>query len=342
MSAPERSNWGSLGRWLPGLILSTLSILMLVWLTNWEAVERALAIMGVGWVLPAVLLFLISNALRALAWRTLLQNKAPYGRVFLTLNEGYLINNILPFRLGELARAFLLAQSANLSALFVLATIVIERAFDIAIAAGLLLVTLPFVLGVEAAKPAAWFALCLVGLGLAALYLAARYRERIETFLERRVDRFPFLRKILPRLNSIFEGLGILERPSQFLLALGLLLSSWFFGLAEVYVVFNSANIAVPAWWSGFVLGALSFGIALPSAPAGIGIYEVAMVGALSLLGVAIEQALAFAIVVHLIHILVTGLIGSYGLIRDGETLTGIYRRVRTWRKAEVLDPGKP
>jgi hypothetical protein len=66
------------------------------------------------------------------------------------------------------------------------------------------------------------------------------------------------------------------------------------------------------------------------------------MVGALSLLGVAIEQALAFAIVVHLIHILVTGLIGSYGLIRDGETLTGIYRRVRTWRKAEVLDPGKP
>lgn len=340
MSTPNRSSWGSVGRWLPGLILSVLSIIILVRLTNWKAVERALAIMGVGWLLPAVLFFLISNALRAMAWRTLLQNKAPYGRVFLTLNEGYLINNILPFRLGELARAFLLAESAHLSALFVLATIVIERAFDVAIAAGLLLATLPFVLGVEAAKPAAWSALFLVGLGLAALYLAARYRVHIEAFLERRTERFPWLGKILPRLAPIFEGLGTLTRPSQFLLSLGLMLSTWFFGLAEVHIIFNSGTFSAPAWWTGFVVGALSFGIALPSAPAGIGIYEVAMVGALSLLGVAIEQALAFAIVIHLIHIVVTGVIGSYGLIRDGETITSIYHRVLTWRTPQTSDPG--
>ena len=64
------------------------------------------------------------------------------------------------------------------------------------------------------------------------------------------------------------------------------------------------------------------------------------MVGALSLLGVAVEQALAYAIVFHLIHIFVTGVIGAYGLVRDGETLTSIYRRVRTWRKAGVSEPG--
>ena len=43
----------------------------------------------------------------------LLQNKAPYRRVFLTLNQGYLLNNIFPFRLGELGRAFLLSQATN-------------------------------------------------------------------------------------------------------------------------------------------------------------------------------------------------------------------------------------
>jgi uncharacterized membrane protein YbhN (UPF0104 family) len=306
---------------------------MLVRLTNWEAVERALSVMGAGWLLPAVLLFLISNAFRAMAWRTLLQNRAPYGRVFLTLNEGYWINNILPPAWRLAAFRWRIGPS---EALFVLATSS-SSALDVPrcrAAAGY-----PAVFGVEA-KPAAWTALVLVGSGLAMLYLAARYRAGIEAFLERRTGRFPWLRKILPRLAPVFEGLGTLTRPSQFLLSLGMMLTSWFFGLAEVHIVFNSGTLNAPAWWTAFVLGALSFGIALPSAPAGIGIYEVAMVGALSLLGVAIEQALAYAIVIHLIHIVVTGVIGSYGLIRDGETLTGIYKKVRTWRKVEVSEVG--
>jgi hypothetical protein len=76
-------------------------------------------------------------------------------------------------------------------------------------------------------------------------------------------------------------------------------------------------------------MGFISLGIALPSAPATLGVYEAASVAAWALLGVPFAQALAVALVAHLIHITITGLIGGYGFFRDRETLSGIYLRIR-------------
>jgi len=76
----------------------------------------------------------------------------------------------------------------------------------------------------------------------------------------------------------------------------------------------------------------VSLGIALPSAPAGLGVYEVAMVGGFSLLGVPTAQALAIAVVAHLINITITGFFGMYGLFRDGETISNIYQQLKNVR----------
>jgi uncharacterized protein (TIRG00374 family) len=70
---------------------------------------------------------------RGKAWHTLLRRRAAYRDVFFTLNEGYLINNILPFRLGEVARAYLLGRKAHLSFWDVLSTVLIERFLDLAL-----------------------------------------------------------------------------------------------------------------------------------------------------------------------------------------------------------------
>jgi uncharacterized membrane protein YbhN (UPF0104 family) len=59
-----------------------------------------------------------------------------------------------------------------------------------------------------------------------------------------------------------------------------------------------------------------------------LGIYEVAMVGAFSLLGVPSSQGLAVALVAHFIHITITGFIALYGIFHDGENIVGLYRRL--------------
>jgi hypothetical protein len=95
-------------------------------------------------------------------------------RAFYTINEGYLLNNILPFRLGEVARAFLMSRKAGVNFWQVVPSILIERALDLAIAAGLFLATLPFVIGVSWAREAAIGIGIVVLEGLGLIYLLAR------------------------------------------------------------------------------------------------------------------------------------------------------------------------
>lgn len=337
MSTGQRSRFAGIGRWLPGLLISFIAILLLAQLADWRDVIQALMVMRPSALLLAILCYLIGLGLRALTWMTLLQNRAPYRRVFLTLNEGYLLNNILPLRLGELGRVLLLSQSAHLSAFFVFSTIIIERAYDLALMAGLVMATLPFVFGLGFARTAALATLGLVVLAFVVLFVLARQRESIKRWLAGQSGNHPFLRgRIYEWSVSFLDGLSVLTRPGQFLLSLAFILLSWFFGALEIHSLLNSGPAEAPLWWAGFALGVASLGIALPSAPAGLGVYEVAMVGALSALGFPPGQALAVAIVAHLIHIAISGVIGISGLSQEGQTVTGLYNRLRSLNRLNV------
>lgn len=330
MSVVTREKAAGLGRWLPGLVISGIAIFLLIRFSNWSEVIQAASLMNLILLIPALAFFLISLGFRALAWRVLLQGRAGYGRVFLTLNEGYLLNNIFPFRLGELGRAFLMSQATDMSGFFVLSTIVIERAYDLAIAAGLLLATLPFVFGIETGQTIAFSVLVIVISGLFAMFLLARHRQWVKAKLDDfSQSRIAFRDRILPRIDSLLAGLGALAKLDQFLLSVLLMVISWLFGGLELYFITTSFGVPAEFWWIGFVLGVISLGIALPSAPAGLGVYEVAMVGAFSLLGVQTSVALAIALVTHFIHISFTGFIGMYGIFRDGESITGLFQRLR-------------
>ena len=330
MSSALGTRLGGVGRWLPGLLISIVAIGLLLWLADREELSQAIREMDIRGLAPAIIFYILGIAFRALSWMTLLQNKAPYRRVFVTLNEGYLLNNIFPFRLGELGRVLLLSQSAQLSPFFVLSTIILERAYDVVLAAGLLLATLPLVLGFEYATPAAWTALGFVLAGLIALFFLAKNRGGIKTKLENVAIKNVFFRqRVFLRLDSFLDGLGVLIHPIQFFLSLLFMTASWLFGVLEIHTLLNQGDAQVPIWWTGFALGVVSLGIAIPSAPAGLGVYEAAMVGALTLLGYPAGKALAVAIVAHLIHISFTGIVGGIGLLREGQTITGLYNRLR-------------
>lgn len=324
-------------KWLPGLLLSAVAIFLLIRYSNWQEVQEVFSQMDLKWFAAAVIFYFLGLGLRSLSWMTLLQNRTSYRRVFFTLNEGYLLNNIFPFRLGEIGRVVILSQAAGISGFFVLSTIIIERAYDLAVAAGLLLATLPFVFGLETGQTIANLVMVFVVLALVSLFLLARYRKLIIKKLTAYSETRPFfLERVLPRVGSLLEGLGALSQLDQFLLSVFYILLAWFFGSIEIYLLTVSVGMGAEIWWIGFVVGVISLGIALPSAPAGLGIYEVAMIGAFNLLGVSSSQGLAVALIAHFLHISITGLIGAYAILRDGETLTGIYLRLRNFRPVSV------
>jgi uncharacterized protein (TIRG00374 family) len=275
---------------------------------------------------------------RGMVWRTLLQERASYRDVFLTLNEGYLLNNILPFRLGELGRAFLLGRKAKLDFWQVLPSIVIERTLDLAMAVGLFLGALPFVAGVTWARQAALGTGVIVLGGLLFIYLLALNRGRVLRLLERAGQRWPLVERLVSRRAAAFlAGLAIVTDGRLFLKALAWSVLNWLVGVLQYYVLMLAFYPQARPLWAVFVLGAGSLGLAAPSSPGGLGVFEAAMVGALAAFDSNLSKAAAYALTT-LINYLVSGLLGGYALALDGQTLTGLYAQLRALREKPTAE----
>jgi uncharacterized protein (TIRG00374 family) len=321
--------WKQVRQWLPGVLVSLLAVFLVFRLAKWEDLVPALLAMDRRSLILAVGLFIASMLLRAYAWWILLQRRASYPKTTLILNEGYLLNNLFPFRLGELGRAVFMSEAAHTSVFYVLSTIMLERLIDVAMAAVLLLVSIPLVLELDWARPAGISALLAVTVGLAFLFALARSRERWQPWVDRQLSRWPaFHQTVRPWLDSLLDGFAVLNRPGQFFLALAAMLVSWGLAITQYTVLIRGILPEAEPWWGLFVLGVAAVGVALPSAPASLGVFEASIVGGLALIGVPGAIALAFAILAHLIHVAVTGVIGLYGFYKEGQTINGIYRRL--------------
>lgn len=304
-----------------------------LYLADFRRLMEALRLADYTLALLGVLISLLWLVVRGFAWRALMQEGASYSKVFLTLNEGYLINNLLPLRLGEIARAYLLSRKSTLSFWQVLSSILIERSMDIALAVGVLLVSLPFVVGASWARQAALGAGLLVVFVFAALYLLARFRAQALSGFQRLGSRVPLLLRLGGQAApAFFDGLAVLTNARAFWRASGWMLLNWGIAILQYYLML-AAFVQTPGLiLATFSLGVSALGVAAPSSPGAVGVMELSVVGALSLFNLDASTALAFAFTLHFIQYITTGAIGGYALFRDGETLTGLYRRVRRLR----------
>ncbi len=345
----KTSRWRGVMRWLPGVIISGVVLVVVFQLANWKDLGTAFAAVQLPNLLVAVALIVFSLGTRAMAWRTLLNNKARFLDSFFIINEGYLLNNIFPLRMGEIGRAVLMGRTSGLGAFHVLSTIVIERAFDLVAAAVLLLLTLPLALQMEWAKTVAIITLFVVGIGLVMMYLAGRYRERLAEWLHKLGQRSPFYQKhISSRISSLLEGLGALTSAKTFLLSLFWIALSWVVWVLVYYVMLLSIAPHAPLWWAAFGDAVLAMGVAVPSAPAALGVFEGSLAGALSLVqgGPSFSLALGYAILMHFIQFVITGVLGLWGLARDGRSFSSIFRDLQRPLTPEVKPaeetPAKP
>lgn len=328
------SVWQSVRRWLPGVLISGIALWLVLRTVAWKDVGDALGTMSLGSLALAVLIYMVSMLARAVCWHTLLQRKVPFKRAFFVMNEGYLLNNIFPLRLGEVGRAVLLGNSSSIGILPVFSTIIVERSYDLVIASSLLLSTLPFVLTMAWERPVALTILGIVILGLGAVVVMAHFRGPVMRWLERRPIRWNFYRKwFLPKFDSVLDGFSVLNKPAFLVTSLGLMLVSWGLAILQEFVLLRNVVPTAPVWWVGFVLGAAAIGAGLPSVAGAIGVFEAAVVGTLALVGVPSGKALAFAFVVHGLQFTISTLMGAIGLSLEGENLISLYSKLTSRKK---------
>jgi uncharacterized protein (TIRG00374 family) len=322
--------WKSARRWLPGVVISLIAILVIIRFVDLHRFVDAIRSANYGLLLAFLVISVSWLMVRGIVWRTLLRERAPYRDVFWTLCEGYLLNNFLPFRLGEVGRAFLLGRKAKLGFMDVLSTIVIERVLDLAFSAAILLSAVPFVLGAAGAGRIAILIGGLVIVGMVVLYVLARNQEWALGLFQRLSARWPRLQTLGGNmLDSLFTGLAILTDGWLFLRFMLWMTFNWAIAIGEFFLLVLAFFPQARLHWSLFGLGVVAFGNAIPSLPGAVGTYEGALGWALTLLSSDGSTALAAALTAHLIGYIINITLGGYALSREGETLMGVYRQLR-------------
>lgn len=320
-------------RWLPGALVSILLIAAILYFVDIPTMIAAIRnadyrILGVAMVMSFLWLMV-----RAKVWQTLLRDRARYRDVLFTAGEGYLLNNFLPFRLGEIGRAFLLSRKSGLQFGEILPTIVIERTVDLAFNAAILLASLPFVVGASGAERIGYMVGAIVIAGLVLLYILSRNNQWALDLFHKLSARWPTLQKFGGSfLESFFAGLAVLRDGWLFARFLFWMTFNWAIAIVAYYLIILAFFPQAQPVWGMFGLGAAAFGGAIPLVPGAVGTFEGAFGGALTLLSGDQSTSFAVALTGRLYNYLNSGVIGGIGLAREGQTLSGIYHQLMSFR----------
>ena len=238
-----------------------LTVVLLWWAfhgVDWAAVRADLRDANVPLVIVAVVLATMVFPLRAIRWRPILDPVAPhlpFRPLWRATAIGFMANNILPARAGELVRAYVLSRETTVSFSAAFASLVVDRVFDGVIVILLMVLAmfdprLPAGTMV-AGRPAANYA----GSGVVVLVIVALALYAIVFFPERLIRIYElFARRVAPRfeqpgkalLRSFAEGLSVLRHPGRFLIVFGWALAMWLTQAVAFWIMFKALHISAP------------------------------------------------------------------------------------------------
>ena len=267
-------------RWLPGAVISVGLIAAILYFVDLKAMVNAIRHANYWMLGISIVLSFVWIAIRAQTWRTLLRDKPSYSDTFWTVGEGYLLNNFLPFRLGEIGRAFLLSRKTGIQFMEILPTIVIERAMDLGYNAVIFLAAIPFVVGAKGAERGAVIVGVVVLAGFVLLYVLARSNQWALDLFHKLSARWPALQRFGGRfLEAFFAGLSVLTDGWLFIRFLFWMTLNWGMAIVSYYFIIRAFFPQTQITWAMFGLGAAAFGNAIPALPGAVGTLEGAFGG---------------------------------------------------------------
>ncbi|MDH5642872.1 MAG: flippase-like domain-containing protein [Gemmatimonadota bacterium] len=338
---------------LAGAVGILISIILLTWTLwgvdfheVWNHLSSIKLLPFVGCVAVATATF----PLRTIRWRYLLQldgEMIPFKPLWHATAIGFMANNLLPARAGEIARVYAAQKLTGVRFTSAFATIFVERVMD-----GLTLVLIlaaamfaggfatgttvaGWTLGSLMTTMAAVFTVALAGAGLAV------YKPQLVLHLAERV-----LRLILPKralkwtmdqIEGIVDGLDVLRNFKRFALVSFWSVVVWGAGGLSFLLCMIAFQMEIP-WTAAFLLQALiAFGVAVPSAPGFFGPFEAVAVVTLDLYGIPQALAVSYVVAYHLFTFVPISLLGMWSLSRAHLSLSDPHLA----NPNDTLEPGQ-
>ncbi len=273
---------------------------------DWKEVIAAIAGANYGWVLAAVFIGYLSMLIRAIRWQSFLGDpKVTIGKLFLIMNIGFMGNGVFPARMGELIRPFLAGRYTDHRFSKALATIVVERIFDLL---GLLVIlayvfyVFPFpidpasntvseeiaalagteqsnvILYVKEFAKYGVFAFIILFSAIGVLTYAPNWSLKVSAWMLKPLP-VSFSSKLLHMIKSFEDGASTLRRPLSFLFCLALTLLLWLtIAYSELLILWAFGVTEVGFNGALFFMVGLCFAVMFPQLPGYIGVYQGAAV----------------------------------------------------------------
>lgn len=258
-----------------------------------------------GWLLVAIGVSVLIMVFRAWRWQLELLPLAhvPLGRLWVITAVAYMAINLLPVRLGEIVRPWLLSRRSTVSFSNVVGNVVLEKTLDSVIIVFYILVglltieNLPLWVRRGAMFPA--------GAAVLLVSLVLLFWWRGEAFVDRWVFRLlpQRMRGGLKRiLAAVVDGMRILPNPRLLLVVFLVSLVLWFLPILSSYIMTLAFDLKVPFSAALVVFIFVGFGTALPNLPGMVGPYQYACILALELFGVNRVDGLAYGLVLNAVQ----------------------------------------
>jgi glycosyltransferase 2 family protein len=316
--------------WLIGLAISAALIVWVLYKSS-PAKVWAYAQHANGWLLLLTVLFAtLTFPVRAIRWRLILRDpdgkRLPFTPLWHATTIGFMANNLLPARAGEVARGYVAARQLPVRFTTALASIAVERVFDALIMLALMAVAIAApsfpahaLVGGRSLTAVAASAAALFGVMLVIALLVANRPRPWLVAVERVARRFLPVRiadKFVRLSEGIVEGLSVLKSPSRFAGVVFWSLVLWITNAVSFAICFRAFGIDIPLESALLLQGIIGFGVAVPSTPSFFGIFEAATLVTLQLYGVDSSLAVSYALTYHLTTFLPITLLGLWSLSR--------------------------
>jgi hypothetical protein len=259
-------------------------------------------------------------------WARVSGTDVHFRETFAALLIGLFINNVLPARIGELARGYVLSRKKGFTFTYALSTVLVDRFFDLT---GLLLLVF-FFFPKQQLPPRISQGIYLI-IGLAIVCVAGILilsRERFANRLSSKLMKVEtsFLTRFAKTILGIQENLKRITSPLLLLLFVAISFSTWFCMSLALYAVILALHVSVPFVCVPFVCALLNMGITIPSSPGYIGLYQFLLVYLLSLFGVPKYEAFTVSVLYHASWYVPYTIIGFLLLLREHLKIRDIRR----------------
>jgi hypothetical protein len=302
---------------LIALAIALTVMAVILYLLDWHAVIATWARVIWPWVVAAAIVNIANSWVEGLRWRTVLGASdvaVSASTTFWAMLVGTVGNVVLPFKLGEAARAWAVARMAKAPMSTVASTVVLDRLVDVA-ALVILLIVIPAIVGPVAGVtlPSPRTLLIAVGGGFLLLAIAAAWWRRI-----RRRRKSSGAGGFGPHVESFVRGLNALRQHHFLAQAIAWAICSWCTRVAVVWVMLQAFGLDWSIMRAAMSLLIINLSIAVVGTPGNVGTFELAAAGALRLFGATPEVAMSFAVILHLAEVVPTALLGALAIWKFG------------------------